>query len=82
MWRSWTLWRPGAHGRPRSLVPNATLAPGGSFNYACTLANVTADFTNSATATGTPPVGPDVTATDTAAVDVIASGDQCREGGG
>ena len=33
---------------------------------------MTADFTNSATASGTPPVGPVVTDTDTAAVDVIA----------
>ena len=32
---------------------------------------MTASFTNSATATGTPPVGPDVTATDTADVTVI-----------
>ena len=54
------------------LGANATLAPAASFNYQCTLANVTADFTNSATATGTPPVGPVVTDTDTAAVDVIA----------
>src|SRR5262249_1675834 len=42
-----------------------------SFEYDCTLDNVQDDFTNSATATGHPPVGDDVTATDTADVDVI-----------
>jgi uncharacterized repeat protein (TIGR01451 family) len=53
---------------------NATLgalAPDESEDYACSRANVTADFTNSATATGTPPVGSDVSDTDTALVDVI-----------
>jgi uncharacterized repeat protein (TIGR01451 family) len=48
------------------------LAAGASTDYTCELTNVTADFTNSATATGTPPVGPDVDSTDTADVDVIA----------
>jgi uncharacterized repeat protein (TIGR01451 family) len=50
---------------------SSTFAPGDTVTYDCTLANVTADFTNSATATGTPPTGPDVTSTDTADVDVI-----------
>ena len=63
---------PGCARTSAQLGANATLAPGASFSYACTLANVTADFTNSATATGTPPVGADVTDTDTAEVDVIA----------
>jgi uncharacterized repeat protein (TIGR01451 family) len=48
-----------------------SLAPTQSASYPCSLANVTADFTNSATATGTPPVGSDVSDTDTALVDVI-----------
>jgi uncharacterized repeat protein (TIGR01451 family) len=42
-----------------------------SQTYTCTRTGVTADFTNVATATGTPPVGPAVTASDTASVDVI-----------
>jgi len=49
----------------------ASLAPGASITYTCTLANVQSSFTNSATATGTPVGGgPDVTATDTAPVTV------------
>ena len=63
---------PGCARTSAQLGENATLAPDASFSYECTLAGVTADFTNSATATGTPPVGPNVTDTDTAAVDVIA----------
>jgi uncharacterized repeat protein (TIGR01451 family) len=47
------------------------LAPGQVTSYTCTVANVTADFTNVATATGTPPVGPNVTDSDDAVVDVI-----------
>ena len=61
-----------------ALAPNcdngglSDLAPdGASTSYQCTLANVTADFTNSATVTGTPPVGDVVTDIDTASVDVI-----------
>ena len=45
-----------------------TLAAGASTSYACTLANVTTGFTNTATATGTPPVGSDVI--DNASADV------------
>jgi uncharacterized repeat protein (TIGR01451 family) len=57
------------------LAPNCakaigTLAPGQSTSYTCALAAVQQSFTNSATATGHPPVGPDVTATDTAPVTV------------
>ena len=48
----------------------ASLAPGASVTYNCSLADVTASFTNSATATGTPPSGSNVTATDTAPVTV------------
>ena len=48
---------PGCARTSAQLGANATLAAGASFSYECTLANVTADFTNSATATGTPPVG-------------------------
>jgi len=47
------------------------LASGEGTSYACTRSNVTADFTNSVTATGTPPVGVAMTDTDTASVDVI-----------
>jgi uncharacterized repeat protein (TIGR01451 family) len=46
------------------------MAPGDHLSYSCTLANVTTNFTNTAVATGTPPVGSDVTASDTAAVTV------------
>jgi uncharacterized repeat protein (TIGR01451 family) len=48
------------------------LAPGASSSYDCALAGVAASFTNSATATGHPAVGADVTATDTAPVTVNA----------
>jgi uncharacterized repeat protein (TIGR01451 family) len=51
----------------------ATMAPGASTTYTCSLSNVIAGFTNVATDTGTPPSGPDVTATDTAAVTVTAA---------
>ena len=46
------------------------MAPGASVTYSCSLANVTASFTNTAVATGTPPSGSDVTASDTAHVTV------------
>jgi uncharacterized repeat protein (TIGR01451 family) len=49
-----------------------TLTSGQSTSYTCSLAGVTSPFTNSATVTGHPPVGPDVTATDTAPVTVNA----------
>ncbi|WHT19325.1 hypothetical protein N8J89_40635 [Crossiella sp. CA-258035] len=48
----------------------ATLAVGASETYTCVLAP-TADVTNVATVTGTPPVGPPVTDTDDAVVDVV-----------
>src|SRR5256886_7947485 len=48
------------------------MAPGATITYRCSLANVTTSFTNIAIATGTPPVGPPVSAQDTAAVTVVA----------
>jgi uncharacterized repeat protein (TIGR01451 family) len=48
------------------------MAPGATITYTCSLANVTASFTNIAVATGHPPLGPDVSAQDTAAVTVVA----------
>ena len=48
----------------------ATMAPGASVSYTCTLANVQATFTNVAIATGTPPTGGDVTDDDDAQVTV------------
>jgi uncharacterized repeat protein (TIGR01451 family) len=50
----------------------ASMAPGATITYTCTLANVTTSFTNVAVATGKPPVGPDVSAQDTAAVTAVA----------
>ena len=46
-------------------------AAGSTITYQCTLANVTASFTNTAVATGKPPVGPDVSSQDTAGVTVV-----------
>ena len=48
-----------------------SLSSGESRTHTCILADVQADFINSATVTGTPPVGPDVSDTDTANVNVI-----------
>jgi uncharacterized repeat protein (TIGR01451 family) len=50
----------------------ASMAPGATITYTCTLAKVTASFTNIAIATGTPPLGPPVSAEDTAAVTAVA----------
>ena len=47
-----------------------TLTPGQVSTYTCTQGNVTAAFTNVATVTGHPPVGPDVTASASANVTV------------
>jgi uncharacterized repeat protein (TIGR01451 family) len=47
-----------------------TLTPGQSTSYTCTQDNVTAPYTNVATATGHPPVGPDVTASASARVEI------------
>jgi uncharacterized repeat protein (TIGR01451 family) len=46
----------------------ASMAPGATVTYSCTRPNVRANFDNVATATGTPPSGPNVSATDTAPV--------------
>jgi uncharacterized repeat protein (TIGR01451 family) len=43
-----------------------------TWSWTCTVDNVTADFTNTATVTGTPPTGPDVSDSDTADVIVEA----------
>ena len=51
-----------------------TMAPGATTSYTCSKADVSADFTNVAVATGTPPNGPDVTAQDSADVHVLAPG--------
>ena len=59
--------------RTSSDIPGlASMAPGATITYTCTLANVTSSFTNVAVATGTPPVGPPVSAQDTAAVTAVA----------
>jgi len=47
-----------------------TLAPGASRKYTCSLASVKRDFVNVAIASGKPPKGPRVTASDHAAVHV------------
>ncbi len=46
----------------------ASMAPGATVTYSCTRPNVRASFDNVATAIGTPPSGPNVTASDTAPV--------------
>jgi len=48
----------------------ASMAPGATVSYTCTRPNVTAGFDNVATATGSPPTGPAVSANDTAPVKV------------
>ncbi|MHB0875750.1 MAG: DUF7507 domain-containing protein [Anaerolineae bacterium] len=48
----------------------ALAATDAAYSYTCTLTNVTADFTNTATVIGTTPLGGTVTDSDTAAVDV------------
>jgi uncharacterized repeat protein (TIGR01451 family) len=46
----------------------ASMAPGATVTYSCVKTNVRKSFDNVATATGTPPSGPNVTASDTAPV--------------
>jgi uncharacterized repeat protein (TIGR01451 family) len=48
----------------------ASMAPGASVTYQCSRAKVLTSFTNVATDTGTPPTGADVSATDSAKVNV------------
>jgi uncharacterized repeat protein (TIGR01451 family) len=55
--------------RTKAQIPAlASMAPGATVTYTCTRPNVTGSFDNVATATGTPPTGPNVTASDTAPV--------------
>jgi uncharacterized repeat protein (TIGR01451 family) len=61
---------PGCNESSATIAALASMAPGASVTYNCSLSNVAASFTNSATATGTPPSGPNVTSTDTAPVTV------------
>jgi uncharacterized repeat protein (TIGR01451 family) len=51
-----------------------TLAPGQSTSFTCTQSGVSVGYTNVATATGHPPVGPDVTAQASAVVNVVPPG--------
>ncbi len=48
-----------------------TLAPNQGISYTCSRTGITGDFTNIATATGTPPVGPPISSSDPADVDVV-----------
>jgi uncharacterized repeat protein (TIGR01451 family) len=60
-----------------SRVLPGILEPAGSesvWTYTCSQSGVTAAFTNVATVVGTPPVGSNVTDSDTAAVEMTASG--------
>jgi uncharacterized repeat protein (TIGR01451 family) len=50
----------------------ASLAVGATITYTCSRPNVTRSFDNVATATGTPPAGQNVTASDQAPVKVVA----------
>jgi uncharacterized repeat protein (TIGR01451 family) len=55
--------------RTKAEIPAlASMAPGATVTYTCTRPNVRGNFDNLATATGTPPSGPNVTASDTAPV--------------
>jgi uncharacterized repeat protein (TIGR01451 family) len=55
--------------RTKAEIPAlASMAPQAAVTYTCTRPNVRAAFDNVATATGTPPTGPNVTANDTAPV--------------
>jgi len=56
----------------------ASLAVGASETYTCSV-TVTEDFTNTATATGTPPVGDDVTDSDPSSVEVVVVQDLCED---
>ena len=49
----------------------ATFNPGDTYQYDCTLTGPTADYTNFATANGTPEVGGNVTDTDSVPVHII-----------
>ena len=49
----------------------ASMAPGTSVTYSCSRGSISKSFTNVATATGTPPSGPSVTASESARVKAI-----------
>jgi uncharacterized repeat protein (TIGR01451 family) len=49
---------------------DGVLQPTETWSWTCTVVNVTAGFTNTATVTGTPPTGPDVSGSDTAEVKI------------
>ena len=51
----------------------ASMGPGASVSYTCSLSGITQSLTNVVTATGTPPSGSDVSASDSAQVTVPAS---------
>jgi uncharacterized repeat protein (TIGR01451 family) len=57
---------------PDCVATFASIPVGGSETYTCSLANVTAGFTNTASVTATPPTGPDVSDSDTADVSAAA----------
>ena len=59
---------PGCNRTKADIPALASMAPGATVTYTCTRPNVRANFNNVATATGTPPSGSNVTATDTAPV--------------
>jgi uncharacterized repeat protein (TIGR01451 family) len=59
--------------RTQAQIPAlASMAPNAAVTYSCSRPNVQRAFDNVATATGTPPSGPNVTARDTAPVTVRA----------
>ncbi|MFL6034020.1 MAG: hypothetical protein ACJ74I_03000, partial [Gaiellaceae bacterium] len=58
--------------RTQAQIPAlASMAPKATVTYSCSRPSVQADYDNVATATGTPPTGPNVTASDTAPVKVV-----------
>ena len=59
---------PGCNRTKAQIQALASMDPGATVTYTCVLRNVRKSFNNAATATGTPPSGPNVTATDTAPV--------------
>jgi uncharacterized repeat protein (TIGR01451 family) len=61
---------PNCNQSPATIAALTQMGPGTSVSYNCSLGNVTASFTNVATATGTAPNGSNVTATDSAPVTV------------
>ncbi len=56
---------------PACAAAIGVLGVGQSGSYTCTLGNVTASFTNTAIVTGEPPVGPPVSSSDQAVVDMV-----------